>query len=258
VNPYIWQHDLAGEAKRLRLMSNILDPTSIDHLARLPLSEDWVCLEIGAGNGSLSRWLAARIGPKAKVIATDIAPELMDGITGNNVEVRKLDVVQDGLPANAYDLIMLRALLHHLPQRREVVVAMTRALKPGGWIFIQEPDFYPTLIVEPDDQAQFWRDFLTWAAKHNIDYFVGRKIAPHLQELGIEKLASQGHTILYEGGSDFAEWWRLGIGEVAELMLREGATSKERLDHFFQLYNDPKYWTMTIAFTATTGQRPLG
>ncbi len=256
MNQYLWQHKLTGEAERLRLMSAILDPTSIDHLARLPLGEDWTCLEIGAGNGSLSQWLAGRLGPGARVIATDIAPELMDGIAAGNLEVRRLDVVADGLPDSAYDLVMLRALLHHLPQRMAVIAAMARAVKPGGWLFIQEPDFYPTMIVEPDDQAQLWRDFLAFAAKHDIDYFVGRKVAPRLQGLGIGQLFAEGHTIVYPGGSDFAEWWRLGIGEVADLMLKEGATTRERLDHFFALNRDPAYWTMTIAFTATTGRRP--
>jgi SAM-dependent methyltransferase len=256
MNEYIWRHKLTGEAERLRLMSVILDPTSIYHLEQIPLGDDAICLEIGAGNGSLSQWLAGRLGAKAEVIATDIAPELMDGIEGGNLKVRGLDVVKEPLPERSYDLIILRALLHHLPQRMEVMAKMAGALKPGGWVFVQEPDFYPTMVVEPEDQAQLWRDFLAWAGKHNIDYFVGRKVAPRLQQLGIENLSALAQTALYPGGSDFAEWWRLGLGEVADLMLKEGATTKERLDHFFELCCDPTYWTATIAFTATTGQRP--
>ena len=58
---YVWQHDLTGEADRLRLMSDLLDPSSEFHLQRTGVAAGWHCLEIGAGNDSLSRWLAQRV-----------------------------------------------------------------------------------------------------------------------------------------------------------------------------------------------------
>ena len=127
---------------------------------------------------------------------------------------------------------------------------------PGGWLFVQEPDFHPTLTVEPAGQAQFWRDFLAWAASHRIDYQVGRKVAPRLQELGCERISVEGHTMQYAGGSAYAQWWRLGVAEVAQKMLDEGGADEERLSEFFTLNEDPTYWTWTICFTAVTAQRP--
>jgi hypothetical protein len=38
-------------------------------------------------------------------------------------------------------------------------------------------------------------------------------------------------------------------------MLDQGASESATLDEFFWLYDDPSYWTMTIAFTAVTGRR---
>ncbi|MFZ0832809.1 MAG: hypothetical protein WAM92_06935, partial [Mycobacterium sp.] len=60
----------------------------------------------------------------------------------------------------------------------------------------------------------------------------------------------------YPGGSDFARWWRLGIAEVAQRMLDEGGANRQRLDEFFELNDDPAYWTWTICFTAASAQRP--
>lgn len=252
---YVWQHGLEGEDERLRLMSELLDPSCRDHLSRLPIGADWRCIEIGAGNGSLSAWLATRLGAKGRVIATDINPDLISGIETGNLEVRRLDIVKDGLEESAYDLVVMRALLHHLPERMEVIATMAKAVRPGGFVFIQEPDFYPTLIVEPEDQAAFWRDFLAWSQTKQIDYYVGRKVAPRLQALGVADIAAEAHTFQYQGGSPFALWWKLGIGEVAERMLADGATTKERLDHFLTLCDEPSYWTQTIAFTAVTGRK---
>src|SRR3954471_12087572 len=130
---YVWHHDLKGEADRLRLMSDLLDPSSEFHLLRIlrtGVSTGWRCLEIGAGNGSLSQWLAQRIGPDGHVIASDIRTDLMDGIAGGNLEVRQFDVVHDEPPDAPYDLIAVRTLLHHLPERRAVVSKIVRL---PGW-----------------------------------------------------------------------------------------------------------------------------
>jgi SAM-dependent methyltransferase len=146
---YVWHHDLKGEADRLRLMSDLLDPSSEFHLSQIGVGTGSRCLEIGAGNGSLSQWLAQRVGPSGHVIASDIRTDLMHGIAGNNLEVRKFDVVHDEPSDAPYDLIAIRALLHHLPERRAVVSKVAGWLRPGGYLLIQEPDFYPTWTVEP-------------------------------------------------------------------------------------------------------------
>jgi 2-polyprenyl-3-methyl-5-hydroxy-6-metoxy-1,4-benzoquinol methylase len=253
---YVWQHDLKGEGDRLRLMSDVLDPSSEFHLLRIGVAAGWRCLEIGAGNGSLSQWLAQRAGPSGHVIASDIRTDLMEGIAGGNLEVRKFDVVRDEPPDAPYDLVAIRALLHHLPERRAVVSRMACWLKPGGWLFVQEPDFYPTWTVEPPSQKRFWKQFIQWAATHRIDYYIRSKIPVWLQAEGLLNIASEGHAILYNGGSGFARWWDYGIREIADKLQSEGGVLQATLDEFFTLHRDPAYWTTTIAFMAMTAQRP--
>src|SRR3954467_8361693 len=125
------------------------------------------------------------------------------------------------------------ALLHHLPERRVVVGKIARWLKPGGQLFIHEPDFYPTWTVEAPSQKQFWAQFIQWAAVHQIDYYIGRKIPMWLQAEGLLNINSEGHAILYSGGSKFAAWWAYGIREVADELQTEGGISEATLDEFF-------------------------
>lgn len=253
---YVWQHDLKGEADRLRLMSRLLDPSSRYHLLRTGVTDGWRCLEVGAGNGSLSQWLAERVGPTGTVLATDLHPDLMQGIGGPNLEVRAFDVVRDEPPGAPFDLVAIRALLHHLPERRDVVTRMVRWLKPGGWLFVQEPDFYPTWTVEPPSQKKLWEAFVRWAAAHQIDYYVGRKVPAWLQDESLTAISSEGHVSLYNGGSDYAQWWDYGLREVAGQLQGEGGVSQVMLDEFYALARNPSYWTMTIAFTATIARKP--
>jgi hypothetical protein len=73
---------------------------------------------------------------------------------------------------------------------------------------------------------------------------------------GLLDISSEGHAILYNGGSGFAQWWDYGIREVADKLKSEGGVSQATLDEFFKLCADPSYWTTTIAFTATTARSP--
>jgi hypothetical protein len=76
-----------------------------------------------------------------------------------------------------------------------------------------------------------------------------------VQAEGLRDISSEGHAILYSGGSGFAQWWDYGIREVADKLKSEGGVSQATLDEFFKLCADPSYWTTTIAFTATTSRR---
>lgn len=253
---YVWQHHIEGEADRLRLMSRILDPSSRGHLLRTGVSSGWRCLEVGAGNGSLSQWLAQQVGPDGHVLATDLHPDLMSGIAGPNLDVCALDVVHEEPAGAPFDLVLIRALLHHLPERRAVVSRLVNWLKPGGWLFVDEPDFYPAATVQPASQKGLWEAFLRWAANQQIDYFIGRKVPVWLQEEGLEQISSEGHVSLYNGGSDFARWWELGLQEIADRVRNEGGVDGAILDEFFALSHDPTYWTMTIAFTGSIARKP--
>lgn len=255
MSKYLWQHNLKGESERLQIMSDLLDPNSQFHLDQIGIKHGWRCLEIGAGNGSLSKWLSMKVAPTGIAIATDIRTDLMSNLKGNNLEVRQLDVLKDEPDGKPFDLIAIRAVLHHLPQRREVVSKLIQWLKPGGWLFVEEPDFYPTWTVEPRSQKDLWSAFINWAATHDIDYYVGRKVAPWLQEEGMKNINCEGHAILYNGGSKFSQWWINSIDEVASALQSEGGVSKDTLEEFFTLYQNPDYWTATISFTAVTAQK---
>jgi tRNA A58 N-methylase Trm61 len=89
MSQYILPHDLTGEKQRLRLMSELLDPLDRSCIERLGLQAGWRCLEVGCGNGSISEWLASRVGPSGHVVASDIDLRYIAGLAATNLEVRK-------------------------------------------------------------------------------------------------------------------------------------------------------------------------
>jgi hypothetical protein len=74
---YVLSHTAdAPERERLGLIERLRDPFSQRHLAALGIRQGWHCLEVGAG----PRWLAEQVGPRGRVVATDINPRFLTEI----------------------------------------------------------------------------------------------------------------------------------------------------------------------------------
>ena len=59
------------ELRRLRMIEEALDPTTIAHLQRTEIGARWCCLELGAGAGSIMKWLGSVVGDKGHVVGVD-------------------------------------------------------------------------------------------------------------------------------------------------------------------------------------------
>src|SRR5207344_3002721 len=92
----------ASERERLSLLEHSADPLSRRRLAALGIQPGWHCLEVGAGHGSIARWLAEQVGPRGRVVATDINPRFLTEMQLPNVEVRQHDIRTDPLEPHTY------------------------------------------------------------------------------------------------------------------------------------------------------------
>ena len=138
---YLGAHiDADTESDRLQLLEGCRDPGTIRRLDRLGVSRGWRCLEVGAGHGSIARWLAERVGPTGSVVAADLDPRFLTDMPAG-VDVRRLDIRHDDLEADSYDLVHCRALLMHLPDPIAALARMVAALRPGGLLLAEEGDY---------------------------------------------------------------------------------------------------------------------
>jgi SAM-dependent methyltransferase len=255
MSKYILPHELAGEQQRLALMSALLDPAECAHIVRLGVRPGWRCLELGCGNGSIARALAERVAPTGYVVASDIDLRYIVDLRVPCLELRRIDVLQDTMEQDYYDLIVARALLHHLTPASKALERMVKALKPGGALLSVEPDMLPCTVTEPDSIRTFWQGWLRWSTEAGIDYFVGRKIPGWLDSLGLQDIAGEGHTAHFNGGSDWATYWIETMRELAPSLLKSGYVTEKTLADFHARYQDPHYWTSVITFTANWGRR---
>jgi SAM-dependent methyltransferase len=74
---------------------------------------------------------------------TDIDTRFLETLRLPNLEACRHNMVADvadPLPAKDFDLVHARLVLCHLPEREQVLQRIMAALKPGGWIVIEDAD----------------------------------------------------------------------------------------------------------------------
>ena len=255
MSEYRLPHALIGERERLDLMSELLDPAERARFVHLGVKPGWCCLELGCGNGSIARILAELVGPTGHVVASDIDIGYLADLKAPNLETRRIDVLKDPIEEGAYDLVVARALLHHVAAPKTAAERMVRAAKRGGVVLSIEPDMLPCTVAEPDAMREFWRGWLAWSVESGIDYFVGRKLPVWLDALGLADVAGDGLTAHFNGGSDWATYWASTVRELAPTLLRSGHATERMLDDFHRYFQNPHYWTSVISFVATSGRK---
>lgn len=103
-----------------------------------------VC-DMGAGNGYHAIPMAQSVGPKGKVYAVDVQPEMIDllkgRLTGQNIDniVPIVGLYHDPkLPEASCDLILLVDVYHEFSHPVHMLAATKKALKPGGAVVLVE------------------------------------------------------------------------------------------------------------------------
>src|SRR5258708_2174249 len=96
---YAFPHAAADESRRLELFQQRLDPLTMRRIERLGVGAGAACLEVGGGRGSITRWLAERVGSSGNVIATDLQVDLTS-IDAPNVEGLRHDFRTDTFPGS--------------------------------------------------------------------------------------------------------------------------------------------------------------
>lgn len=98
-------------------------------------------LDVAAGAGEQSIMAAKKVGPTGYVLATDLAPKILEyalelaALNGiNNVEVKEMDGEDLTVPDNSFDVVISRVGLIFFPDQQKAIKEMRRVLKPGGFV----------------------------------------------------------------------------------------------------------------------------
>jgi SAM-dependent methyltransferase len=252
-----WDQELA----RLESLQAALDAGTIRHLNELGVAEGWRCLEVGAGAGSIATWLGQRVGAAGHVVACDVQTRFLDTLDRRPFDVLRHDVAAAELPMGDFDLVHVRWTLHWPPQRQAAIRNLVGALRPGGWLLAEEPDFVTTYEACASSTLQ-----KIWCAttRHvesqsgGMDTRYGRLLPGDLAAQDLADLGMEGRVTLLRGGDDSsgARWMRLTIEKVGREIVDSGSVTPSELAEALHLLEDPAFHTMFPMTVAAWGRRP--
>jgi SAM-dependent methyltransferase len=245
------------ERARLALLEEIFDPYTVRQFDAIGVGEGWRCLDMGAGAGSATRLLAARVGDTGSVVSLDLDVRLLEPLAGDRVEVRRHDLLSDPLPAAAFDLAHARNLLMHLPARLDALRRLLAAVRPGGWLATSEPDF-TALTVTPPSAAfhRTWTAFCDAAIAGGWDPGYGGRLRGDLEALDLGDLRSEVITHFAPGGTVGARLFAGSLVRFEERMLALGARGED-LAETQRLLGDPTITFRVPTITVAWGRRPM-
>ena len=114
-----------------------------DIMDRAGIRPGMTVADIGAGEGYYTVRLAERVGPKGRVLAEDIMPEVIEALSRRitredwrNVSV-KLGAAEDPkLPANSFDRILMVHMYHEIAEPYAFLWNLSPALKRDGELIV--------------------------------------------------------------------------------------------------------------------------
>jgi SAM-dependent methyltransferase len=247
------------ERRRLELLEARYDPLTVRRLTALRLRSGWSCLEVAAGAGSIACWLAGRVGPTGSVVATDLDPRFLDGALPVNVEVRQHDILTDPLEDGAFDLVHCRALLCHLDEPIVALSRMAAALRPGGWLFVEDADFVTFEAASPHHPLTPAWNRVAGAMKRFqddswfFDPHLGRRLPGLVAALGLKELGHEGLVRIHHGASPAAEYVRHCLEPLRDSLV--ATVSNADLDAMRAALDDPAFSFIDATSWAAWGRR---
>jgi len=114
----------------------------LDLLARVEASSPAVVVDLGCGPGNLTDLLADR-WPRADVAGLDSSPEMVRRAAGRGSRVRyEVGDLRDwaaGAAPGSVDVLVSNATLQWVPGHLDLLPALVRTVRAGGWLALQVP-----------------------------------------------------------------------------------------------------------------------
>lgn len=246
---------------QLRILESFMDPITSRRLAEPILAAGASCWEVGAGGGSVARLMARAAGPHGQVLATDIDPSHLT--PDSNLAVLVHDVRTDPPPGGPFDVVHARLVLLHLPERRRVLRKLVRALKPGGWLVVEEFDCTAQLrvLTAPSDAAgklfgQVIDAILGILQDRGADMAWAQNVHTEMALAGLADVDTITHSESWAGGSPGAALHAVNSLQLEPRLVAAGL-SHEELRSFRRLSQDPGFAALSYQFVSTRGRKPL-
>jgi ubiquinone/menaquinone biosynthesis C-methylase UbiE len=247
--------------ERLAMLESVWDHWTFRNLLRIGVGEGWTCLEVAGGGGSITEWLCRRVGPSGHVTATDLEPHFLEALGASNLEVLRHDIIRDILPVAKFDCVHARAVLTFLPEPNKAITKMAAAVKPGGWLLLEEPDYIstipdPTMKLEAASlSTKAWRAMLTQLTSDGYNIEFGRHLHHDVEQVGLVDIQTEGFVNMQLGGTPSARFWKLTFEQLQDRIVQAGRLTPVECAAYIRLLECQDYRWVNLMFMSTWGRQ---
>ena len=262
MSPQAYVFDAAFETERQRLenMTAFFEPGTERILAALGVTEGWRVLEVGGGSGNTTAWLCDQVGSSGAVVATDLDTRFLDQLQHPNLEVRNHNIVSDPAEEAAFDLVHARLLLEWLPARAEALRQMASAVKPGGWVVVEDYDWLTFgSWDQPWELGVKTRNAIAsiFTNLAGFDTECGLRLPGMLQVAGLTDVEAEGRCNHTHGGSRGLESMALLLEQLRGAFEDAGLLTAEEVNEAVaDCRRDTGRWGYSPLMVAAWGRKP--
>jgi SAM-dependent methyltransferase len=257
---YLLDNQQVEAGQRFDALSVLFNPTTFRHAQALGLTAGWRVWEVGAGSPSVPTHFASQVGPRGHVLATDIDTSwLSSGQTPYTV--LRHDIGLEPPPEGEFDLVHARLVLVHVAQRAQALASMVAAVRPGGWVLLEEADPALQPLVCPDESGpeqelanRMKQGFRVLLAGRGVDLAYGRKLPRLLREAGLCQVASDAYFPM--GGPACTELERATVEQVRVQMIAAGIASEATIQQHLSNVRSGRLDLATSPMVSAWGQKP--
>jgi len=240
---YFLENSTGAAGRRLTALAALFDPWTFTHLDSIGLGPGWKCWEVGAGGSSVIRGLSERVGPTGTVLATDIDIRWAAAGSMSNVTVLQRDVATDEPSDTGFDLVHARLVLVHVTDRDRALINMISALRPGGWLVVEDadPGLQPLSCLEPTTEQELLANrirtgFRSLMAERGADLAYGRKLPTLLRKAGLIGVRADAYFPVSQPECAILELATISI--IRDQLILAGIVTAEEVDRHCQAVAD--------------------
>jgi SAM-dependent methyltransferase len=248
---------------RFASLAALYDGVTRRHLDRIGIGPGCCCLEVGAGGGSIARFMSERVGARGHVVATDINTDWIAGSPPANVELRRHDIGIDPLPDAAFDVVHARAVLTFVPEPRTALQRMIAALKPNGWLLVEE--MIPPITEawdRPDDPdvelaRKARRAIMEMVRRGGGDPTFPQELPGYLHASRLADFGAEGYFVPYRTDA-VVGLTKANIDQLGDAILDAGLMDAAELERYRAILDRPDcFYPASMALISVWGRRQL-
>ena len=174
----------------------------------LPVPDTAKVLDVACGDGTYSRWLSLRFGPRGSIHAIDVSPDYLreaarstdEGPSPDRILYTAADLHRLPFPPGTFDLAWCAQSLFSLPEPVSALRAIASAVRPGGLVAVLESDsLHQVLLPWPVELELVLRsaELAAFADRsdHPRKFYVARRLRPLFESADLTHVHRRSWTI---------------------------------------------------------------